>query len=171
MINNPIYKPFIIRVFFSFTPLILVMFFLVIFLGLFYGKDGIIETLIIGIGLLLYSFITFLIRNVDFLKSITINEEEKRIELEIYRFNHSQKKVEYNIRDVNIEIQEVYSIYKLYYLRIVEKKNNKQIFRQPCTGGWDTKKFVAIVKVIDKINGTTTDFSCIGGAYKYDNDF
>ncbi|MDX9783057.1 MAG: hypothetical protein RBT35_08815 [Bacteroidales bacterium] len=167
MIYNAEYKPYIIRSLNGFRPIIFIGFFAMILVGLLNGEAGIKISILIGAAFLLVVFVFSLIENRTYLKSIEIVEETKNITLIIYKYNRFQKRVEFKLSDLKIEIQETVIVYESYYLKITERESGKRVFKQASVGGWNTKLFVDVIKELDKINSTTTDVSYIKGAYKY----
>ncbi len=132
----------------SFKPIVLAALLIIVFLGISYRDKGGEFALIIGFCLLLYVIITSWFQNIIHLKTVILDNRNRIVYFEIYRFNKILRKAEYEFDKVRIDIRKVMFIYESYFLIIDDPVKKKRIIKQPLVGGWELNQFKEIVTVI-----------------------
>lgn len=151
IVFNPSKAQFLKRVLGGFKPIIVLAILLMMTVGLVYRESGLRISILISLAFIVYVFLDSFYRNVFYLKSLTINKENKKISLEINKYDRITESIKCSNDKLSIELKEVVVIYESYYLIIRDAVNNRRIIKQGSVGGWNKKLFSEIIKALEDI--------------------
>ncbi len=158
---EPQYLKFSKRFFYQIKESTILFFIIIIVLGLLYN----IEIWRLILFLLMPIYFIFIIQsfvnNKYCLKKFYFNEKEKKIEIEIYRFDQIEKTYTIPLNELEVDLHRIiYSLLPWYALHIYN--SNGKIFVQKQNSMWSLADFKKIMRIVSRIKKNTNGSVGVG---------